>query len=60
MYQSPKEDNVQQIMDCIAERTEAALVHMRSENRKGYTRQKNYRGKLKKKKTRQLLILMFS
>lgn len=60
MYQRPKEDNVQQTTGCIAERTETALLCTRSENRKGYTRWKNYRGKLKKKKTSQLLILMFS
>lgn len=60
MYQRPKEDDIQQTADCIAARTETALVCMRSENRKGYTSPKNYRGKLKKKKMRQLLILMFS
>lgn len=52
--QKPKEDGIQQTTDWMAEGMKAALVCMRSENRKGYSRLKNSRGKFKMKKTRWL------
>lgn len=42
----------------MAEGIEAALVYMRSENRKGYSRLKNNRGKFEMKKTRRLATVV--